>query len=131
MPQGIATFFMFTGEAENAMRLYVSLFANSAVGAVTRFAAGEAGPEGSIKQAEFTVAGHRFRCFDSPIRHEFTFTPAISIFVDCSDESEFQTALDRLSSGGELLMPPDDYGFSRKFVWLKDRWGVSWQLNLP
>ena len=60
----------------------------------------------------------------------FTFTPAISLFVECEDEAELDTAFARLSDGGAALMPPGDYGFSRKFAWLADRFGVSWQLNL-
>ena len=130
MPQNVTTFLMFEGHAEEAMRRYVSLFAGSEINSITRFEAGGAGAEGSIHQAEFTIAGHRLRCFDSPIKHEFTFTPAISLFVDCVDESEFEAATNALSTGGEFLMPPDNYGFSRKFAWLRDRWGVSWQLNL-
>ena len=64
-------------------------------------------------------------------RPAFTFTPSVSLFVDCADEEEFDRAFGTLSEGGSVLMPPDNYGFSTKFVWLNDRFGVSWQLNLP
>jgi predicted 3-demethylubiquinone-9 3-methyltransferase (glyoxalase superfamily) len=70
-------------------------------------------------------------CIDSPVKHNFTFTPAMSLFVDCADEAELDTLFAKLSEGGQVLMPLDNYGFSRKFGWLADKFGVSWQLNLP
>ena len=67
---------------------------------------------------------------DSPVKHDFTFTPSMSIFVDCEDEGELIKAFNQLSSEGEVLMPLDNYGFSTKFGLVNDRFGVSWQLNL-
>ncbi|MBT5874623.1 MAG: VOC family protein, partial [Candidatus Latescibacteria bacterium] len=58
------------------------------------------------------------------------FTPAISFFVECESESELDGAFKSLSDAGSVLMPPDNYGFSTKFTWVNDRFGVSWQLNL-
>jgi predicted 3-demethylubiquinone-9 3-methyltransferase (glyoxalase superfamily) len=68
---------------------------------------------------------------DSAAAHNFTFTPAFSIFVICESESELEKLYEALNTGGEALMPLDNYGFSRKFGWVKDRYGVSWQMNLP
>ena len=70
-------------------------------------------------------------CINSPAKHEFGFTPAMSIFVDCQSGDEQQTLFDELSRDGKVLMPLDDYGFSKRFAWTEDRFGVSWQLNLP
>lgn len=131
MPSQIETFLMFEGEAEQAMRFYVSLFAGSEITRIEKYGAGEMGAEGSIKKASFKLAGHNMACIDSPVKHAFTFTPSTSLFVHCEDEAEFDRALAALSEGGAMLMPPGNYGFSRKFVWLNDRFGVSWQLNLP
>lgn len=131
MARSVTTFLMFQGGAEEAMNLYVSLFPDSEVGAVVRHGPEAGAAEGSFQRAEFTLAGHRLIAFDSPPAHAFTFTPSISLFVDCSDAAEFERAFERLSEGGALLMPPDAYGFSSRFTWLSDRWGVSWQLNLP
>jgi len=64
------------------------------------------------------------------VKHAFTFTPSISIFVDCEDEAERGKAFRQLSEGGEVLMPLDNYGFSTKLGWVNDRFKVSWQLNL-
>jgi predicted 3-demethylubiquinone-9 3-methyltransferase (glyoxalase superfamily) len=130
MPRAVATQLMFEGKAEEAMRLYVSLFAGSEVTAIERYGPGEPGAEGSVKRAEFTLGGHRLACIDSPVKHGFTFTPSVSLFVECEDEAEMDRAFGRLSEGGAVLMPPGNYGFSTKFAWVNDRYGVSWQLNL-
>ncbi|AWM36206.1 3-demethylubiquinone-9 3-methyltransferase [Gemmata obscuriglobus] len=129
MPRSVVTQLMFEGKAEEAMNLYVSLF-NGSVPAVEKYKAGEHGPEGTIKRAEFTIAGHRLACIDSPMPHAFTFTPSASLFVECADEAELDAAFATLSAGGAVLMPPGGYGFSKKFTWISDRFGVSWQLNL-
>ncbi len=81
--------------------------------------------------ASFSIAGQIFRCIDSHVSHGFTFTPSFSIFVECESEAELDRAFAALSEGGGVMMPPGNYGFSSKFAWLADRFGVSWQLNLP
>jgi predicted 3-demethylubiquinone-9 3-methyltransferase (glyoxalase superfamily) len=120
---------MFDGVAQQAMNRYLSVFKGSAITRIERFGAGE-GVEGAIKRAEFTLAGREFLCFDSPIKHDFTFTPSLSIWVDCDSEAELDAAFAALSTGGQVLMPLDNYGFSTKFGWVNDCFGVSWQLNL-
>jgi predicted 3-demethylubiquinone-9 3-methyltransferase (glyoxalase superfamily) len=131
MARAVATLLMFEGSAEEAMTFYVGLFRNAAIGHVERYGPGEPGPEGTIKKADFTIAGHALSCIDSPIKHAFTFTPSVSLFVDCEDEAELDAAFARLAEGGRVLMPLGSYGFSTKFAWVADRFGVSWQLNLP
>jgi predicted 3-demethylubiquinone-9 3-methyltransferase (glyoxalase superfamily) len=121
---------MFDGKAEEAIGFYVSLLPNSAITAVARYGAGEAGAEGSVMHARFTLNGREFRCIDSPVKHDFTFTPAISLFVDCATASEVDALFAQLATGGRVLMPLDAYPFSRRFAWVNDRFGVSWQLNL-
>jgi predicted 3-demethylubiquinone-9 3-methyltransferase (glyoxalase superfamily) len=83
-----------------------------------------------VKRADFTVAGQEVICIDAPGKHAFSFTPSISLFVECESEAEFDMAFVKLSIGGAVLIPADNYGFSRKFGWITDRYGVSWQLNL-
>jgi predicted 3-demethylubiquinone-9 3-methyltransferase (glyoxalase superfamily) len=129
MPRSVVTQLMFEGKAEEAMTFYVSLFGGS-VTAVEKYGPGGHGKEGSVMRAEFTVGGHRLACIDSPVPHAFTFTPSASLFVECADEGELDRAFAALAEGGAVLMPPGNYGFSQKFVWLSDRFGVSWQLNL-
>lgn len=129
MARSVVTQLMFVGRAEEAMTLYVSLFKGTVKG-VEKYGPGEQGKEGSIRRAEFVLAGHHLACIDSPVEHAFGFTPSASLFVECEDEAEFEHAFSTLSEDGAVLMPPNNYGFSARFAWLNDRFGVSWQLNL-
>ena len=131
MAKSVTPFLMFEGAAEEAVNLYVSLFRDSSIRMIERYRSGEGGAEGSVKQCHFTVAGLPLRCFDSPTKHAFTFTPSVSLFVDCESEAELDAAFASLSAAGKVMMPPGNYGFSAKFAWVSDRFGVSWQLNLP
>lgn len=121
---------MFEGKAEEALDFYVSTIPNSRVVAIDRYGADGPGPEGSVKTATFSISGLTVICSDSYVHHAFTFTPSTSLFVACASEDELHRRVDALGAGGEFLMPLDNYGFSRKFAWLNDRYGVSWQLNL-
>jgi len=69
-------------------------------------------------------------CIDSSVKHSFSFTPAISIHVNCMDDAEIEKVYAALMEGGSAMMPLGSYGFSKKFGWVADRFGVSWQLNL-
>jgi predicted 3-demethylubiquinone-9 3-methyltransferase (glyoxalase superfamily) len=131
MAKAITTFLMFDGAAEQAMKLYVSLFGDAEITSIEYFVSGEPGTEGTVKRGDFRLGGQVFRCFDSPMKHPFTFTPSMSIFVDCADAAEQERLYATLSEGGKVLMPLDHYGFSTRFGWITDRFGVSWQINLP
>lgn len=128
--QKISTFLMFSGKAEEAMNHYISIFDQSEILSIQRYGANEAGAEGSVLRASFSLHGQVFMCIDSYVRHEFTFTPAISLYVTCDTENEIDRAFEKLSDGGTVLMPLGAYPFSEKFGWVQDRYGVSWQLNL-
>jgi predicted 3-demethylubiquinone-9 3-methyltransferase (glyoxalase superfamily) len=127
----VTTLLMFEGKAEEAMNFYMSLFKNAKVIGIHRWEAGEPGPENGIKHAMFSLDGQMIRCMDSGVDHEFTFTPAISLFVACKSESEIDTLFAKLSEGGETLVPCQEYPFAKKYAWVADRFGVSWQLHLP
>jgi predicted 3-demethylubiquinone-9 3-methyltransferase (glyoxalase superfamily) len=116
--------------AEKAMIFYVELFDNSRIINVQRW--GKDGPveEGKIMQATFELDGNLFMCSDSPPVHDWDFTPAVSIYIECENESELQRLFSKLSENGKVTMPLDNYGFSQKFGWVIDQFGVSWQLNL-
>lgn len=126
MPASIATFLMFDGKAEEAIQSYLAAFPEAQAGETEYFE----GPAGKVKRASFVLKGQHFMCFDSPTPHAFGFTPSISLFVECTDTKEFERVFKTLSADGEILMPPGDYGFSSKFTWFNDRFGVSWQLNV-
>ena len=129
MQPTITTFLMFEGKAEEAMTFYTSLFAGARVLTLERYGKGEMGAEGTVKHATFDLAGQVFMCIDSPVKHAFTFTPSISLFVECG-EGEIDALFARLSDGGHVLMPLAEYPFSRRFGWVSDRFGVSWQLRI-
>src|SRR5512147_2031468 len=128
--QKFTTFLMFTGQAEAAMKLYTSLFKQSAIVNITRYGANDLGAEGTVQHATFTLNGQEFMAIDSNAVHAFTFTPSISLYVRCESEEEIDRVFVALSAGGQILMPLDQYPFSKKFGWLADRFGVSWQLSL-
>ena len=128
--QKITTFLMFTGQAEAAMTLYTSLFQRSEILNLTRYGANDMGAEGTIQHATFTLNGQEFMAIDSSAVHAFTFTPSISLYVRCENEEEIDRVFAALSVDGQILMPLDQYPFSKKFGWLADRYGVSWQLSL-
>ena len=86
--------------------------------------------EGTVQHAVFSLNGHEFMCIDSPIQHDFTFTPAISLYVTCDTESEIDRIFEQLSKDGGILMPLAEYPFSKKFGWVADQFGVTWQLSL-
>jgi predicted 3-demethylubiquinone-9 3-methyltransferase (glyoxalase superfamily) len=130
MDANVRPFLMFQGNAEEAMNFYVSLFPGGEVLDVVRYGPGEAGAEGTIMRATFSIGSQTIMCIDSPVKHDFTFTPAFSLFADCQSEAEIQHLFSELVTGGVVLMPLGEYGFSRRFGWINDRYGVSWQLNL-
>ncbi len=130
MPQQVTPFLMFTGDAERALDLYTSLFDDARVLDLTRHGTDGPGVEGTVQQATFSIAGQVFRCFDSPPVHDFTFTPSFSIWVETVSADELERLYAGLAEGGSELMPLGEYGFSRRFGWVNDRFGVSWQLNL-
>lgn len=127
----VTPFLMFEGNAEEALCFYASLFDDAEIERIDRYGPEGPGREGSVFQAAFSLGGQRFLCIDSPIQHAFSFTPAISLYVTCASEEELDHRFARLSEGGEILMPLGEYPFSRKYGWLQDRFGVSWQLSLP
>ena len=125
-------FLMFqNGNAKAALELYTSTFPDSQVIQAEYYAEGEHGQAGTIKVATFTLCGRAFMCSDSPISHDFDFTPSSSVFVEFDSVPELESAYQNLSEGGQVLMPMGDYGFSRMFGWVNDTFGVSWQLNVP
>src|SRR5688572_8610197 len=110
------------GRAREAAEWYVSLVPGSSTERVIDKGAGGA-------TVYFTLAGRDFIAFDSPTRHEFDFTPSMSIFVRCDDEEQVRLLFDQIAPDGDVKMAVDDYGFSSCFGWATDRYGVSWQIG--
>lgn len=118
------------GVAREAIEYYVSLFDDGEIVSLTAYGAEGPGPEGTVMRAHFRLAGQDFFASDSFVTHNFGFTPALSIWVETESEAQLDHVFAALADGGQVLMPVEDYGFSARFGWLNDRFGVSWQLNL-
>ena len=120
----------FDSQAEEAAKLYTSLFQNSRIGRTTRY--GKAGyeihrqPEGKLMTIEFELEGQSFIGLNGgPV---FKFTPAISFLVACKTKDEVDALWKELSAGGQALMELGEYPFSERYGWTQDRFGLSWQV---
>ena len=114
--QKITPFLWFDSQAEEAMNFYTSLFKNSKAGRISRYGDTGPGPKGSVMSTEFVLDGQEFFAFNGG--PHFTFSPAISFFVNCETQVEVDELWEKLSAGGE----------KQRCGWLKDRYGVSWQI---
>lgn len=122
-------FLMFQGEARAALALYREVFPDYEELLLQEHP--EGAQAGQVAMARIRVGGLEIMLNDSPPVHAFTFTPATSTFIDCDDEAQLRLLAEKLADGGGVLMPVGNYGFSALFAWVADRFGVSWQLNLP
>lgn len=108
------------GRAEEAINLYLSVFPDSKMGAIQHYGAGmEPDQEGSVMFADFILAGQWFAAMDSAYPHEFAFNEAISLLVNCDNQAEIDTYWDKLTAVPE----------AEQCGWLKDRFGLSWQVS--
>lgn len=132
--KSISTFLLFAGKqhgkAEEAMNFYISLFPGSGIVSMEKYGKNEAEQEGTVKVAKFNLNGQPFMAIDSAAPHPFTFTPAISLFVELDTEQEIDEVYQKLVEGGMALMGLGAYPFAKKFAWVQDRYGVSWQLRI-
>jgi predicted 3-demethylubiquinone-9 3-methyltransferase (glyoxalase superfamily) len=122
------TMLMFTGQAEEAIGFYTGLFDDSGIDSVEYYGDDAPGVAGQIVHARVRIAGELVLVMDSPPVHAFTFTPSMSFFVSCDSDAEVDRLFGALSEGGGVLMGLDAYPFARRYAWVNDRFGVSWQL---
>lgn len=130
MAEQFFTNLMFEGDAEAALEFYLSIFPDSAVITSQRYRPDET-MAGELKLAQLRLGEHRIILTNSPIDHDFSLNPSASIFVLCRSGGELNRYAEALSKGGRYIMPVATYPFSRRYGWVEDRFGVSWQLNLP
>jgi predicted 3-demethylubiquinone-9 3-methyltransferase (glyoxalase superfamily) len=115
--QKITPFLWFDGKAEEAVNFYLSVFKGAKILEILRYREAGPGPEGSVMTIKFSLDGQEFVALNAG--PEFTFTPAISFFVNCQSQEEVDELWGKLSSNG---------GETNSCGWLRDRYGVSWQI---
>ena len=114
--QKITPFLWFDSQAEQAAHFYISLFKDSKITSISRYGEGGPGPQGSVMAVNFQLEGQEFIALNGG--PEFQFTPAISFFVDCATQEEVDRLWNKLTEGGEEV----------QCGWLKDKYGLSWQI---
>jgi predicted 3-demethylubiquinone-9 3-methyltransferase (glyoxalase superfamily) len=114
--QKITPFLWFDGKAEEAAHFYASIFDNSRVLSLMRYGEGSPGPKGTVMTVRFLLEGQEFVALNGG--PQFTFSPAISFVVNCETQEEVDALWEKLSAGGE----------EHQCGWLKDKFGVSWQI---
>jgi predicted 3-demethylubiquinone-9 3-methyltransferase (glyoxalase superfamily) len=114
--QKIVPFLWFDGKAEEAMNFYVSVFKNSRIVSITRYGEAGPGPKGTVMTGIFQVEGQDFYALNGG--PQFTFSPAISFFVNCETQQEIDDLWEKLSEGGQ----------KNRCGWLTDKYGVTWQI---
>jgi predicted 3-demethylubiquinone-9 3-methyltransferase (glyoxalase superfamily) len=114
--QKITPFLWFDSKAEEAMNFYISIFKDSKIVSVTRYGEGGPGPKGTVMTATFQLDGQEFMALNGG--PHFKFTEAISFFVNCETQQEVDELWEKLSEGGE----------KSRCGWLKDKYGLSWQI---
>ncbi len=126
--QKIVPFLWFDTQAEEAVNFYTSIFKNAEVTSTARY--GETHPErsGSVMTVNFKLEHQDFIALNGG--PDFMFTPAISFFVKLETEAEADVLWEKLVEGGTVLMPFQAYDWSKKYGWLNDKYGVSWQIGV-
>ncbi len=114
--QKITPFLWFDNNAEEAVNFYTLIFENSKIGQVRRYGEAGPGPKGSVMTATFQIEGQEFMALNGG--PAFKFSPAISFFVNCETQEEVDQLWEKLSAGGETI----------QCGWLKDKFGVTWQI---
>jgi len=114
--QKITPFLWFDNNAEEAVNFYVSIFRNSRIISVSRYPEGSPGPAGTVMTVTFQLEGQEFMALNGG--PQFKFTEAISFFVNCETQKEVDELWEKLSQGGE----------KGPCGWLKDKYGLSWQI---
>lgn len=114
--QKIAPFLWFDTQAEEAANFYVSVFKNAKITSVTRYGPAGPGPEGQVMMVVFMLEGHEFMALNGG--PQYTFSPAMSLLVNCETQAEVDRLWEKLGEGGQ----------EQACGWLQDKYGVSWQI---
>ena len=136
-PDSIQPFLTFAGQADEAMRFYVSVFPDSRVLSLTGTDDVKTGKgkkhekgrlAGTVLNARIELKGRPLMLMDIDPAYAPAFSWAVSLYVDCDDEEEFDGLFGKLSEGGKVIMGPEPVLALRKVAWVTDKFGVTWQL---
>lgn len=127
----ITTFLMFNNQAEEAVKLYTSLFEDSEIITMDKYGENGPGDPGTVQHSIFTLNGQVFMAIDANSGTELPMNPAISLFVTVKDTIEMERLFNGLKDEGAILMPKTNMPPYREFAWVQDKFGVSFQLALP
>jgi predicted 3-demethylubiquinone-9 3-methyltransferase (glyoxalase superfamily) len=130
--QKITPFLWFDDNAEEAVNFYASIFENSKVGTIARYdeasAAASGRPKDSVMTASFQLSYQDFVALNGG--PQFKFNESVSLFVYCESDKNTELLYEKLSDGGSAIMPIGKYDWSEKYAWIKDKFGLSWQLTV-
>ena len=122
---------MFDGNAAEAIALYLNAFPDAVLLEKSDYGADANSMSGKVRFATLAIYGNNIRVIDSPVVHGFAFTPALSLYVELTDEAALFHAYETLAERGTVLLAIDTYPHSPNYGWITDRFGVSWQLSQP
>ncbi|XZF77816.1 VOC family protein [Bacillus sp. AL-1R] len=128
--QRITPFLTFSGNAEEAMNYYVRTFPNSKLVSLRRYTKQDPGVEGKILNGIIEILGQSFMVLDMEKEHCPDFTWAVSFYLECKDDAEFELIFGGLKGDGKVLMGPVEMNDFSKVTWVTDCFGVTWQLVL-
>ncbi|MGP7816913.1 VOC family protein [Niallia sp. 01092] len=126
--QRITPFFTFSGNAEEAMNYYISIFPDSKLVSLTRISKEDRGEEGKLLNGTFELMGQQFMVLDMEKEYCPAFTWAVSSLIECKDQKEFDHLFTNLSEEGVVMMGPEPILHFRQVAWVTDKFGVTWQL---
>ena len=130
IPFEITPCITYTGSAEEAINYYVSIFPNSKIETIEYYKKGERGVEGKVSRAAFRLMDKLFMAFDMEESECPEHNWAISFYINCIDEIQFNSIFNKLSENGTVLMGPEAVSMYRMAAWITDKYGITWQILL-
>lgn len=127
MITSISPFLAFTGDGNAALDAYASALPGAAITHRVSYNAEEEGPEGALRLGILQIGEFALRVMDVGARPDFGMSPALSVYIECSEAAEVDAMVNALSVEGAVFMPAGLYGFAERFAWIEDRFGVNWQ----
>lgn len=123
-------FIMFDGRAKAAIEFYQQAVPGFILSSLQLYDKEDPQLEGLVQEAHIKIGTLEFKVIDSPVKHQFGITPAISLFLEIEESETLEKVYEALREKGQTFMELGTYGFSDLYAWVQDEFGLSWQLNL-